>query len=777
MGVEHEIVKHFRLCASLMSDPAILRMHPEIIANQFNVAKSSIELLNQFLVPREPDPCDCHAKGWLDSTIISKGVGVLVYKTLKAHMEVVVRKEEDFPRIVREDFKTFITANPSENLFIREMKETNCMGSIVLLYYYLYWYLLLILMNRRQGNDSANCSEGGLNIEWLIQNLPGSYDFLEFRHLTKVFSGSSRSTIKQNVGITFPPNGSASGSVLAALNFMFGSEFKISTADSLTRKTLLVGAYRRALATNLGGKTISEASIDLPELISSKTSMYIYNLITNQVVLYGMSVMGGMASEFECQSSTQRWEDMEIPVVVMGKNDDSSLRLCGNLKRILSSQPYAYSEKSWLEKGQCACIFDYCSAALMMDICKSFQKLVDVVSCLLTKESNEVVSKYLILFLVQNVLGSREKNGFISYLKRKSGVSPPGLFDSEIFDFVNKSSSTWSDAETIKTLNYNMVKESRVALWVDKFKSLYPVKHLNVMQDVNHMCYLWGYEGKDSPEPLFLIQAEIYQFPNDAVKFLGEYAWYILGLFLSNSWFVAHTSSSVSHLINSFKDSKLFYSASCKWADTVSAISYPGLPFESTIKRLRDMPETAQSNQESALWELLKVDDLKNHEFIVFTGYGKKIKDTVEEECKKLDQDIIDLCILSNNVKSRMESLSKLALTAKSFKKFPALMWPVQFKQKDQPEQSNISCFTEITRRMENHGSLENALIATRAPGNSPFTGSKDTVSMTMAAIASADAAVRIAKSVGEIAARISLDSSSAPPPPPAATISAPVGS
>ena len=51
---------------------------------------------------------------------------------------------EKFPCVLEVDFKESIAGEP-DNYTTREIRETNCMASIVLLYYYLYWYLFFSL--------------------------------------------------------------------------------------------------------------------------------------------------------------------------------------------------------------------------------------------------------------------------------------------------------------------------------------------------------------------------------------------------------------------------------------------------------------------------------------------------------------------------------------------------------------------------------------------------------------------------------------------------------
>ena len=191
MGREREIVKQFDICATLMSDPDMLRKYPEIVVNQFYVTKNSIETLGVFLAPRSVDHCHCQLKSWLDLSIITKGVGQLVAKMLDTHMGVVKKAEGDFPEIVKEDFK--VEGADKENFFIREIKESSCMGAVVLLYYYLHWYLFLILMNKRVSDDASYCSKASLDITWLVEHLPKSYDYLEFRYLGGAFKMKNQS--------------------------------------------------------------------------------------------------------------------------------------------------------------------------------------------------------------------------------------------------------------------------------------------------------------------------------------------------------------------------------------------------------------------------------------------------------------------------------------------------------------------------------------------------------------------------------------------------------
>ena len=201
MGREHEIVKHFQLCAALMSDPTVLVLYPDIVADQFNAAKKSIEALGSFLAPRAADPCGCHTKGWMDLSVITKGVKHVVEATLAEQMGVVRMKE--FPKIVETDFKRERSADfPGVNLFIREIKETNCMGSIVLLYYYLYWYLLLIRINKRI--DSSYCTQKDLDISWLLRNLPDADNFLECRSHGRLLRsvGTPQETVDAAIQLT-----------------------------------------------------------------------------------------------------------------------------------------------------------------------------------------------------------------------------------------------------------------------------------------------------------------------------------------------------------------------------------------------------------------------------------------------------------------------------------------------------------------------------------------------------------------------------------------------
>ena len=63
-------------------------------------------------------------------------------------------------------------------------------------------------------------------------------------------------------------------------------------------------------------KTTEDFDVELPQQFHDKPSILLYNFITAEVIMYGMSVMGGMASVFERQSAVQKWEDMHSPIQI-----------------------------------------------------------------------------------------------------------------------------------------------------------------------------------------------------------------------------------------------------------------------------------------------------------------------------------------------------------------------------------------------------------------------------------------------------------------------------
>ena len=469
VGREREIVKNFDLCATLMSDPDMLRKYPEIVANQFYVTKNSIETLRTFLVPRSAatDPCGCHLKSWLDSSIISKGIGQLVDKMLDTHMGVVRRGYNDFPQIVKEDFKVQVPGKPEENNFIREIKESSCMGAVVLLYYYLYWYLFLILMNKRTSDDASYCCKSKLDIDWLTDHLPKTYDFLEFRYVGEAFKLK-----KSEDAAKFKARIDSLHATKATQKFMHESIVPGST--ELKRCTILIPAYRRVLNTTLGG-VIDEFDygVDLPETFAKAPSLLLFNSITAEVVTYGMLVMGGMASVFERQSATQKWEDMHSPVQVgilgkpVGKQETAIVRLAN----VLSKLPYSDDKiaDSWEKKGRKICLYDYCSASVMMDVCKSFQKLAGLVKSLLTgkrvddSSSSSTFPKFIISFLCDLSGLSRGRNVIESMLKSKATRDSNKLCESDDA-FVSKTDDTILIGETYKKFGFQRTDRPTTSL-------------------------------------------------------------------------------------------------------------------------------------------------------------------------------------------------------------------------------------------------------------------------------------------------------------------------
>ena len=695
MGREREIVKQFDLCATLMSDPDMLRKYPEIVANQFYVTKNSVETLGTFLAPRPTiaatavDPCGCHAKNWLDLSIISKGVGQLVAKTLDTHMGVVRRGDGDFPEIVREDFK--IVVDKSENYFIREIKESACMGAVVLLYYYLDWYLFLILMNKRFSDDASYCSQEKLDIRWLREHLPKAFDFLEFKHT----GGGFMRNMGETVG-NFNDRTKKAMSSGAVDKFMFGMPF--AGKDEQERKTMLVAAYRLSLSTNLKGlRSEFDFDTELPVALLDKSASFIFNLITTDITWLGMAVMGGMTSVFERQNAIQKWEDMHSPVQVglinASKHQETAT---ARLAKILSQQPYSASNEEWKEKGRKACLYDYCSASVMMDVCRSFQKLSDLVNSLSHGGGEGVLSggvlfpKLLISFL-SNLSGlSRERIVIESLLGSKEARDSNGLRDEE-YASVNKTDDTRLVGESMIRLGSDRTARATVPLWMDKFKCLYPSKSCTSSNEVNHKCFLWDLGGgkHKRSDALLIIQDELLKFKS--VENCNAYALAILCPLLRNTWTMTYGTESANELLRKLTTVPFFMQVSLNLAaedneiyddDAKAEVYTGGRVTAEMLAALKKHHITANSGflrviRLKMIQELAKVVTLKANIHGV-DGDLNDIEHDISEFGTRIGEIPITLTSILEFTAKQRTALAALVQESNKFYRYPALMWPVK---------------------------------------------------------------------------------------------------
>lgn len=667
MGIEHEIIKHLDLCAVLMSDPLILRNHPDIVANQFDAAKASIEALCVFLRPKAKDHCDCHVKGWMDVSIIRNGIGHLVTKLLSTHMGVV--RMEKFPCIIEKNWKSVSSFNPSDNFIIREIKESNCMGSIILLYYYLYWHLLLIRMNQRI--DPTYFSKSQLDIDWLIENLPKSHAFLEFRSLGNTFRADHGEGLKEVANKITALLGTQ-----ATNPFMFGMINAVQNPGQ-KRQTMLVSAYRRALDTNLGANNVVDTYMEFPTAICDKPSFYIFNTITMDTILRGMTLMGGMASVYDRTNPIQKWKDMHQPIQVVSDTPEGKMKLNGKLATILSNKPYAAKTEEFDANGIQACIYDHCSAALMMDICRSFQKLAELVGSLAGPDSDEMIYKYMKSFL-RNISGhSVEALGLVRVLSSIDESKINALNETER-QFTDKDDSM--SPHTTKAAEAFQTGTGTTKLWLDEFKHLYPSRLPGVSEDINRRCFLLdlGIE-KDvcasTEKWIELVQSELIQYEDDTEKvpFCTAYALIIIASFMRNSWMVTHGLNSVKPLMEkiiyapgfqnipmTYEAEQTLYSAKNKNATAAlhdtTFIEFAQIAEDETMEILKNPSDRTRKENDKTVAIIQK----KKEALYSYTG-----------------KNIISFPDIYDCVKSQQQTLAALAKASTEFYRYPALAWPV----------------------------------------------------------------------------------------------------
>ena len=693
MGLEQEIVKSLDLCAVSMSDPMMLEKYPDVVASQFTTARIKIEMLGTFLRKLDSgcgcnakgemlgtflgklDPgCGCHTKGWMDLSIISEGMGKLVVDTLKKQLEVVQMKT--FPVVVRRDFRVKSDIDTDKvNYFEREIKETNCMSCVVLLYYYLYWFLFLIQMNKRI--DPTYCTQ--LDVKWLISNLPRSKEFLEFRYLGGAFlSNATHQSLKDSS---------------ATDKYMF-SELAIDGSTHRKRKTVLIAAYKRALDTAFMDGDFKNADVEFPTCLKAKESYFIYNTITTEVVAYGMSVMGGMASVFESQDPIQKWNDMHTEIKVRSFIGSKLKSVSSTLLEVLSKAPYSVSEKSWKEKGSKACLFDFCSAGLMMDVCRSFQLLAGLVHEL--SDNNEPGLLGSLHEFLSGLSGdSVERRVIQSFLEAQEVKSHVNLKQNQKM-FISKSSASINSGDPSETsvLDFDVKEDpTEVSLWLDQFKSLYPCRH-GISSSSNHPCFVLipSVEPLEFSDSLITLQNALIRMPGSDAYYKASTSLLLLCSLMKNSRMITCGSTSITMIMGKLLSSRGFRD------QTSTSEIYKTLPDHTGIRN-QENSGFIDIIKAGTIGDLAFDPELKKEFPIGDTNIDTIFTPGMHDIANHFPISFADIQGLSNR---QQKALKDLTLSSRSFKKYPSIMWPVWFKNAGKDRVNNSKQFQEVDETASN---------------------------------------------------------------------------
>lgn len=305
MPVLKEISNQFRLCVALMNDQKIMQHQPAIVADHFAAALCKIEQLRRFL--KRPDKAHDH---WVDESILDAGVRKMVGAVLNRHLEPL--RTNTFPEVFMRDLGQWKDGEYDatvENLTEREIKETNCMGAIVLLYYYTFWHVMLILFNGKAYPCSKRSAlwESELDFGSFFKDMPTEEDMFELRYMT-----------------SFETIAIADDCFSAMPNFLMVDAFYSRLVEDKTtlkyRETNVIQAYKRALiearhgadATRWWAMNRSEAANKFGFEDLSRT-------VTSDVLESRLALFGNVFSTYDQQDDIQKWRDMYADIEIQDR--------------------------------------------------------------------------------------------------------------------------------------------------------------------------------------------------------------------------------------------------------------------------------------------------------------------------------------------------------------------------------------------------------------------------------------------------------------------------
>ena len=653
MTVLDDISKQLHLCAALMSDPTLMRYQSAMIAGQFVVAMNRIEQLRQFL--RKPDQLsECENGQWLDASILDSGIKKMVEQILNRQMATL--KQNKFPEVFYYRLGNTddgITTEGDEDLVQREIKETNCMGAMLLLYYYVFWHMMLIHINRLTFPchfvSKELSADGDLNFKTFInEKLPKETDMLELRFLRKMFEGGD------------------------VVNVPMASDFMMDKTDkripsSKPRVSNILRAFKRVIRNALNNRSYQNYF----EIQDERTVCAMTRVISCRGITLRLELFKNVISTFQLQDDLTLWDDMYKPIQIQTKktSENDTEDVSGftrfyefKLIDVLSSRPLFKNGNQFfnLILKELA-IHDFTAASLMMDVSRSFIRLATMMKLFHDSNTSNLQLNMAYCKMMAQTFSINPK---VIYFLKNTYRNARKVKQEFIYDQVN------SNRNTIE-IPQNVLDSEQIR--IDNLAALYwNARSFNVGANNNNYLY-FAWPGVSDTESLAWIQNASKEFDKNANVFSLAF----LVPAIRNTLFITNISKSSLELMHKLKRSPIFKA------------------------------EVFSIQRDDLYWPDLTYDlNVANNTYV---DYFKEADYTKLNNC--VVNNLIDLSnnIIEKNLLLEQAELLKYytLIQNRKFTKYPGISWPVQALTDGEAISSNEDCFEETRRTPKASPSLE----------------------------------------------------------------------
>ena len=522
MQVLKEISDQFNLCATIMSDPRLMREQPALVARQFSAAMLKIELLRAYLI--KPVKDGERFDHWMDETIIDAGIRRLVTLVLKRHLAPLLA--EKMPKVFEKELNKDLEG---ENVILREIREVNCAASLVLLYYYLLWHVTLIRLNGETYPCQAETKvpwESDEDFKGFWSALPNGNEILELRTISKAKAKPA----------AFPQN-----TLVESLLVDAGNIPHKRVTNLVTVYRSIIHQIKRYPLQDEGGRGpwwVAHHDGGAADLRSATFATC--HVTTAEKILSDLTLFGKTISLFNLQDDVQKWDHMytefEVRSDDIEKGDLRTLKPKEALYRyrlidVLTTAPHS---KQLHMLHRCA-IHDYGSTALMMDISKSLLNLEAI-------HHTSELEKFVLLFVAQSLFAEHPFLEEINQAPGRNG-NQSGQHKSE---FIAETLGPFKKAITLEADTFKHVT-------VDQLAGYYVGSRQHDLVNVNHQYLALPFLDRTNGSFLYKLQHICAIDKKPEIIAIS-----ILQPMLRNSLFVTSFSDSAVRLLEKTKCHRLF---------------------------------------------------------------------------------------------------------------------------------------------------------------------------------------------------------------------------